>query len=100
MYAKRAATAAVQHIRGGNSFDSSKVAVEAAMTGQLLGCGSSLSEQYEPASRAWPTSRRASAMAAASAVGAASLHSSVKAGVGTAAAVGGRNGEDERVMAA
>ncbi|CAN0363974.1 unnamed protein product, partial [Laminaria digitata] len=61
VYAKRAATAAVQHIRGGNSFDSSKVAVEAAMTGQLSG---QMSGQNAPASRAWPTSRRASGAAA------------------------------------
>lgn len=95
VYAKRAATAAVQHIRGGNSFDSSKVAVEAAMTGQLSGRGGSLPGQNAPASRAWPTSRLASG--AAVAAGKAAVQASVKAGIG---ARGARDGDDERVMAA
>eukprot|EP00904_Undaria_pinnatifida_P007000 jgi/Undpi1/342/HiC_scaffold_1.g00338.m1 len=98
VYAKRAATAAVQYIRGGNSFDSSKVAVEAAMTGQLSGRGSSsMSEPYSANSRAWPTWRRASVASSATGVGAGVA--TVGVGAGTALAPSGVV-EDERVMAA
>lgn len=98
VYAKRAATAAVQYIRGGNSFDSSKVAVEAAMTGQLSGRGSSsMSEPYSANSRAWPTWRRASVASSATGVGAGVA--TVGVGAGTALAPSGVVA-DERVMAA
>ncbi|CAN0453878.1 unnamed protein product, partial [Ectocarpus sp. 12 AP-2014] len=64
VYAKRAAAAAVHHLLGGNSYDSSRVAVEAARTGAFLrspssslwrgGGGGPSSHSNGSGSRSWP----------------------------------------------
>lgn len=75
MYAKRAAAAAVQHLRGGASYDSSTAAIEATM-GSLPFGGSPVG------SRAWPTAGRTTAAtmssrpAAAAVVGSAGVDAS------------------------
>ncbi|CAN0092796.1 unnamed protein product [Ectocarpus sp. 6 AP-2014] len=75
VYAKRAAAAAVHHLLGGNSYDSSRVAVEAASTGafspspspSLWGGsgGGPSSGSSGSGSRCWPSEGRASVRASA-----------------------------------
>lgn len=60
MYAKRAAAKAVQHLREVNSYDASRLAVEAAMKSSTSMGRGSISDN----SIAWPTAGRASVRAA------------------------------------
>lgn len=67
VYAKRAAAKAVQHLRGGNSYDASRIAVEAAMTSPSSMSIGGVSNGSSSSSRGWPTAGRASVRAATSA---------------------------------
>lgn len=60
VYAKRAAMAAVQHLRGGNTYDASRVAVEAAYARPSFPLNGS-PPMNAPSRSIWPTSRRGAA---------------------------------------
>eukprot|EP00903_Cladosiphon_okamuranus_P016261 g14997.t2 len=98
VYAKRAAAKAVEHLRGGNSYDASRIAMEAAMTSSSsmsVGTGSG-----SRINRAWPTAGRASVRATAASTLSGAPHPPVASVAKYGGADGGRPEDESRVSVA